>query len=181
MKAVCSSVCHNLNTTRYSYILPALPPTKKCTPTSAVMPWVVTSEQAHKQCWTRKKACLMCIESPPPFRLTCSLSAAPMSCLDLSGHAVQLHSCLLCRGQEQHIRYEHIYLQESSGQPEVEYAEIKRPRLEITPEALMRPSSHRQPLSLGPAEDMAKVRLTYSLNVLLFHSFSFFVVNEISE
>lgn len=104
-----------------------------------------------------------------------------MSCLDLSGHAVQLHSCLLCRGQEQHIRYEHIYLPEPSGQPEVEYAEIKRPRLEITPEALMRPSSHRQPLSLGPAEDMAKVRLTYSLNVLLFHSFSFFVVNEIRE
>lgn len=66
MKAVCSSVCHNLNTTRYSYILPALPPTKKCTPTSAVMPWVVTSEQAHKQCWTRKQTCLMCIESLPP-------------------------------------------------------------------------------------------------------------------
>lgn len=104
-----------------------------------------------------------------------------MSCLDLSGHAVRLHSRFLCRGQEQHIRYEHIYLPEPSGQPEVEYAEIKRPRLEITPEALMRPSSHRQPLSLGPAEDIAKVSLTYSLDVLLFHSFSFFVVNAIGE
>lgn len=69
--------------------------------------------------------------------------------------------CFLCRGQEQHIRYEHIYLPEPSSQPEVEYAEIKRPRLEITPEALMRPSTHRPPLPLGPAEDLAKVRLDW--------------------
>uniref|UniRef100_A0A665WK58 Nuclear receptor corepressor 2 n=1 Tax=Echeneis naucrates TaxID=173247 RepID=A0A665WK58_ECHNA len=53
------------------------------------------------------------------------------------------------RGQEQHIRYEHIYLPEPSSQSEVEYAEIKRPRLEIGPESLMRPSSHRPPLSIG--------------------------------
>uniref|UniRef100_A0A7N5ZYF1 Nuclear receptor corepressor 2 n=1 Tax=Anabas testudineus TaxID=64144 RepID=A0A7N5ZYF1_ANATE len=62
------------------------------------------------------------------------------------------------RGQEQHIRYEHIYLQEPSTQSDVEYAEIKRPRLEIGPESLMRPSSHRTSLPLGGAEDMAKER-----------------------
>ncbi|XP_055367301.1 nuclear receptor corepressor 2 isoform X4 [Betta splendens] len=62
------------------------------------------------------------------------------------------------RGQEQHIRYDHIYLPEPSTQSEVEYAEIKRPRLEIGPESLMRPSSHRASLALGGAEDMAKER-----------------------
>lgn len=62
------------------------------------------------------------------------------------------------RGQEQHIRYEHIYMPELSSQSEVEYAEIKRPRLEMGPESLMRPSSHRSTLSLGGAEDMAKER-----------------------
>uniref|UniRef100_A0A8C2ZVS8 Nuclear receptor corepressor 2 n=1 Tax=Cyclopterus lumpus TaxID=8103 RepID=A0A8C2ZVS8_CYCLU len=62
------------------------------------------------------------------------------------------------RGQEQHIRYEHMYLPEPSGQSEVEYAEIKRPRLEMNPESLMRPSSHRPQLPLGAAEDMAKDR-----------------------
>uniref|UniRef100_A0A4W6FJN4 Nuclear receptor corepressor 2 n=1 Tax=Lates calcarifer TaxID=8187 RepID=A0A4W6FJN4_LATCA len=62
------------------------------------------------------------------------------------------------RGQEQHIRYEHIYLPEPSSQSEVEYAEIKRPRLEMGPESLMRPSSHRPPLPLGGAEDIAKER-----------------------
>uniref|UniRef100_A0A668AF65 Nuclear receptor corepressor 2 n=1 Tax=Myripristis murdjan TaxID=586833 RepID=A0A668AF65_9TELE len=44
------------------------------------------------------------------------------------------------RGQEQHIRFEHIYLPESNSQSEVEYAEIKRPRLEMGPESLMRHS-----------------------------------------
>lgn len=39
----------------------------------------------------------------------------------------------------------------------MEYAEIKRPRLEMGPESLMRPSSHRPPMPLGGAEDMAKV------------------------
>uniref|UniRef100_A0A673A071 Nuclear receptor corepressor 2 n=1 Tax=Sphaeramia orbicularis TaxID=375764 RepID=A0A673A071_9TELE len=62
------------------------------------------------------------------------------------------------RGQEQHIRFEHIYLPEPSSQSEVEYAEIKRPRLEMGPESLMRPSSHRPTLPLGAAEDMAKER-----------------------
>uniref|UniRef100_A0A8D3BLC8 Nuclear receptor corepressor 2 n=1 Tax=Scophthalmus maximus TaxID=52904 RepID=A0A8D3BLC8_SCOMX len=62
------------------------------------------------------------------------------------------------RGQEQHIRYEHIYLPEPSSHSEVEYAEVKRPRLEMGPESLMRPSSHRPQLPLGGAEDMAKER-----------------------
>uniref|UniRef100_A0A8C4NZR8 Nuclear receptor corepressor 2 n=1 Tax=Dicentrarchus labrax TaxID=13489 RepID=A0A8C4NZR8_DICLA len=62
------------------------------------------------------------------------------------------------RGQEQHIRYDHIYLQEPSSQSEVEYAEIKRPRLEMGSDSLMRPSSHRPQLPLGGAEDMAKDR-----------------------
>ncbi|KAG8012221.1 hypothetical protein GBF38_004735, partial [Nibea albiflora] len=38
-------------------------------------------------------------------------------------------------GQEQHIRYEHIYLPEPSSQSEVEYADIKRPRLDMGPES----------------------------------------------
>ncbi|CAL1616291.1 unnamed protein product [Knipowitschia caucasica] len=60
------------------------------------------------------------------------------------------------RGQEQHIRYEHIYLPEHSGQSEVDYAEIKRPRLEM--ESLIRSTSHRQSLPLGGPEDLAKER-----------------------
>uniref|UniRef100_A0A669CAY2 Nuclear receptor corepressor 2 n=1 Tax=Oreochromis niloticus TaxID=8128 RepID=A0A669CAY2_ORENI len=60
--------------------------------------------------------------------------------------------------QEQHIRYEHIYLTEPTGQSEVEYADIKRPRLEMGPESVMRPSSHRPPLPLGGPEDMTKDR-----------------------
>uniref|UniRef100_A0A7N8X6N7 Nuclear receptor corepressor 2 n=1 Tax=Mastacembelus armatus TaxID=205130 RepID=A0A7N8X6N7_9TELE len=62
------------------------------------------------------------------------------------------------RGQEQHIRYEHIYLPEASSQSDVEYAEIKRPRLDMGPDTVMRPSSHRTPLPLGAVEDMSKER-----------------------
>lgn len=68
-----------------------------------------------------------------------------------------------CRGQDQHIRYEHIYLPEPSSQPEIEYTEIKRPRLEIAPESIMRPSSHRPQLPLGSAEDIAKVSIFYRI------------------
>lgn len=75
-----------------------------------------------------------------------------------------------CRGQEQHIRYEHIYLPEPSGLPEVEYAEIKRPRLEIPPESLMRPSTHRPPLPLGVSEDVAKVSALDKLYVQYNHN-----------
>lgn len=63
----------------------------------------------------------------------------------------------LYRGQEPHIRYEHIYLQDPNSQSEVEYSEMKRPRLDIGTESLIRHSSHRQPLSVGAAEEMAKV------------------------
>uniref|UniRef100_A0A8C5ELJ4 Nuclear receptor corepressor 2-like n=1 Tax=Gouania willdenowi TaxID=441366 RepID=A0A8C5ELJ4_GOUWI len=59
----------------------------------------------------------------------------------------------LWTGHEQHIRYEHIYLSEHTSQSELEYAEIKRPRLDIGPDAQMRPSTHRQQLPLGMAED----------------------------
>uniref|UniRef100_A0A3Q2Q4D6 Nuclear receptor corepressor 2 n=1 Tax=Fundulus heteroclitus TaxID=8078 RepID=A0A3Q2Q4D6_FUNHE len=62
------------------------------------------------------------------------------------------------RGQEQHIRYEHIYLPEHHSHSEVDYAEIKRPRLEMGSDSMMRPMSHRQPLPLGGAEDMTKDR-----------------------
>uniref|UniRef100_A0A8C7W2T5 Nuclear receptor corepressor 2 n=1 Tax=Oncorhynchus mykiss TaxID=8022 RepID=A0A8C7W2T5_ONCMY len=62
------------------------------------------------------------------------------------------------RGQEQHIRYEHIYLPEPNNQSEVEYVEIKRPRLDLGAESLMRHSSHRPQLPLGGAEDMSKDR-----------------------
>uniref|UniRef100_A0A1A8DTR7 PAX interacting (With transcription-activation domain) protein 1 n=1 Tax=Nothobranchius kadleci TaxID=1051664 RepID=A0A1A8DTR7_NOTKA len=62
------------------------------------------------------------------------------------------------RGQDQHIRFEHIYLPEPPSQSEVDYAEIKRPRLDMGPESLVRTSSHRQPLPLGGAEDMSKER-----------------------
>ncbi|XP_067087040.1 nuclear receptor corepressor 2-like [Osmerus mordax] len=65
------------------------------------------------------------------------------------------------RGQEQHIRYEHIYQQDPGNQSEVEYAEMKRPRLEMGPEALLRHSAHRHPLPLGGGEDMAKCVRTY--------------------
>ncbi|KAM7391656.1 hypothetical protein PAMP_022327 [Pampus punctatissimus] len=70
-----------------------------------------------------------------------------------------LFNCLRLnvRGQDQHIRYEHIYLPDPSSQSEVEY-EMKRPRLEMGPESLMRPSSHRPQLPLGGAEDIAKER-----------------------
>lgn len=64
---------------------------------------------------------------------------------------------LFHRGQEQHIRYEHIYLSEPSGQSEVDYAEIKRPRLEMGPESLMRHTAHRPPMSMAAAEDLTKV------------------------
>ena len=86
------------------------------------------------------------------------------------------------RGQEQHIRYEHIYLPEPNNQSEVEYVEIKRPRLDLGAESLMRHSSHRPQLPLGGAEDMSKVSIDYltegsqsRLNLLRDFHFEFFV------
>ncbi|KAL2092261.1 hypothetical protein ACEWY4_012059 [Coilia grayii] len=62
------------------------------------------------------------------------------------------------RGQEVHIRYDHIYMPEANSQSEVDYSEMKRPRLEIGAEALMRHSGHRPPLPLSGAEDVSKER-----------------------
>lgn len=78
-------------------------------------------------------------------------------------HLFFLFFFVFCRGQDQHIRYEHIYLAEPTGQSEVEYADIKRPRLEMGPESVMRPSSHRPPLPLGGPEDMTKVSSWYEV------------------
>uniref|UniRef100_A0A8C1QTQ5 Nuclear receptor corepressor 2 n=1 Tax=Cyprinus carpio TaxID=7962 RepID=A0A8C1QTQ5_CYPCA len=68
------------------------------------------------------------------------------------------------RGQEPHIRYEHIYLQDPGSQSEVEYSEMKRPRMEIGTESLIRHSAHRQPLthsssssSIGKIEPISPV------------------------
>lgn len=81
---------------------------------------------------------------------------------------VYLSFCLCpYRGQEQHIRYEHIYLPDPNNLSEVEYAEMKRPRLDMGPESLMRHSAHRPQLPLGGAEDMSKVSVDYLGNVLL--------------
>ncbi|XP_034025317.1 nuclear receptor corepressor 2-like [Thalassophryne amazonica] len=64
------------------------------------------------------------------------------------------------RAQEQHIRYEHIYLPEPSAPSELEYADVKRPRLDMGSESLMRHASHRLPLPLGGPEDVPKERLS---------------------
>ena len=77
------------------------------------------------------------------------------------------------RGQEVHIRYDHIYMPEANSQSDVEYAEMKRPRLEMGTESLMRHSSHRPPLPMGGAEDVSKVTdhisHTYTLSSLCSH------------
>ncbi|KTG33620.1 hypothetical protein cypCar_00000980, partial [Cyprinus carpio] len=69
------------------------------------------------------------------------------------------------RGQEPHIRYEHIYLQDPGSQSEVEYSEMKRPRMEIGTESLIRHSAHRQPLTVGGAEEMAKEHSSSSSSI----------------
>uniref|UniRef100_A0A8C2I405 Nuclear receptor corepressor 2 n=1 Tax=Cyprinus carpio TaxID=7962 RepID=A0A8C2I405_CYPCA len=66
------------------------------------------------------------------------------------------------RGQEPHMRYEHIYLHDPSSQSEVEYSEMKRPRLEIGADSLIRHSTHRQSLnhsssSIGKIEPISPV------------------------
>uniref|UniRef100_A0A8C8K223 Nuclear receptor corepressor 2 n=1 Tax=Oncorhynchus tshawytscha TaxID=74940 RepID=A0A8C8K223_ONCTS len=87
---------------------------------------------------------------------------------DYSSHLAQPHRrrpSLLSEFQpgneryiEQHIRYEHIYLPDPNSLSEVEYAEMKRPRLDMGAESLMRHSAHRPQLPLGGAEDMSKDR-----------------------
>ncbi|XP_056585822.1 nuclear receptor corepressor 2-like [Triplophysa dalaica] len=60
------------------------------------------------------------------------------------------------RGQEPHIRYEHIYLHEHSSHSEVDYSEMKRPRLDIGAESLICHQTHRHALNVAGAEEMAK-------------------------
>ncbi|KAK1138340.1 nuclear receptor corepressor 2-like isoform X3 [Acipenser oxyrinchus oxyrinchus] len=63
------------------------------------------------------------------------------------------------RGQDQHLRYDQIgYITESNNQSEAEYAEAKRPRLELTAESLMRHPAHLSSSQLGGAEDVSKER-----------------------
>uniref|UniRef100_A0AAY4DDY3 Nuclear receptor corepressor 2 n=1 Tax=Denticeps clupeoides TaxID=299321 RepID=A0AAY4DDY3_9TELE len=59
------------------------------------------------------------------------------------------------RGQETHVRYEHIYMPEANCQSEVDYSEMKRPRLDMGPESLIRHPSHRPPLPLSGTEDIS--------------------------
>lgn len=66
-------------------------------------------------------------------------------------------SPLLPRSQEPHVRYEPIYIPEANSQSELEYGEMKRPRLEIAAESVMRHQPQRPPLSLGGNEDVSKV------------------------
>ncbi|XP_041083927.1 nuclear receptor corepressor 2-like isoform X2 [Polyodon spathula] len=61
------------------------------------------------------------------------------------------------RGQDQHLRYEQIgYITESNSQSEAEYAEVKRPRLELAAESLMRHPAHLSSSQFGGAEDVSK-------------------------
>lgn len=50
-----------------------------------------------------------------------------------------------------------MYLPDANSQSEVEYGEIKRPRLEMGAEPLMRHLPQRLPLPLTGAEDVVKV------------------------
>ncbi|KAA0713852.1 Nuclear receptor corepressor 2 [Triplophysa tibetana] len=60
------------------------------------------------------------------------------------------------RGQEPHIRYEQIYLHQHSSHSEMDYSEMKRPRLDIGAESLIRHQTHRHALNVAGAEEMSK-------------------------
>lgn len=68
-------------------------------------------------------------------------------------------TCLcLPRSQELHLRPEsHAYLPEL-GKSELEFIESKRPRLELLPEPLLRPSALLATGQPGASEDLTKVR-----------------------
>uniref|UniRef100_A0A8C9R815 Nuclear receptor corepressor 2 n=1 Tax=Scleropages formosus TaxID=113540 RepID=A0A8C9R815_SCLFO len=70
------------------------------------------------------------------------------------------------RGQEPHIRYEHIYMQEPSSQSEVEYAEMKRPRLEMGVETLLRHPAHRGLGKLEPISPVSPAQIDAELDLL---------------
>lgn len=68
--------------------------------------------------------------------------------------------CVLasCRSQELHLRPEsHSYLPEL-GKSEMEFIESKRPRLELLPDPLLRPSPLLAAGQPGGSEDLSKVR-----------------------
>lgn len=63
-----------------------------------------------------------------------------------------------CRSQELHLRHEsHAYLPEL-GKSEMEFIESKRPRLELLPDPLLRPSPLLAAGQPGGSEDLCKVR-----------------------
>lgn len=63
------------------------------------------------------------------------------------------------RSQELHLRPEsHSYLPEL-GKSEMEFLESKRPRLELLPDPLLRPSPLLAAGQPGGSEDLSKVRL----------------------
>lgn len=63
-----------------------------------------------------------------------------------------------CRSQDLHLRTEsHSYLPEL-GKSEMEFIESKRPRLELLPDPLLRPSPLLAASQPGGSEDLSKVR-----------------------
>lgn len=77
-----------------------------------------------------------------------------------AGRAVAVTACALasCRSQELHLRHEsHSYLPEL-GKSEMEFIESKRPRLELLPDPLLRPSPLLAAGQPGGSEDLCKVR-----------------------
>ncbi|GAA6078658.1 nuclear receptor corepressor 2 isoform X1 [Tachysurus ichikawai] len=77
-----------------------------------------------------------------------------MSC-DLNEFALVIVSS--SESGEAHVRYDHIYLTGGNSQSEMEYSEIKRPRLDMGAEPLMRHPPQRPPMPLAGAEDAVKV------------------------
>lgn len=78
-----------------------------------------------------------------------------------AGRAVDVMPCALasCRSQELHLRPEsHSYLPEL-GKSEMEFIESKRPRLELLPDPLLRPSPLLAAGQPGGSDDLSKVRL----------------------
>lgn len=77
-----------------------------------------------------------------------------------AGQAADVMPCALAphRSQELHLRPEsHSYLPEL-GKSEMEFLESKRPRLELLPDPLLRPSPLLAAGQPGGSEDLSKVR-----------------------
>lgn len=77
-----------------------------------------------------------------------------------SGEGSGRDACALasCRSQELHLRPEsHSYLSDL-GKSEMEFIESKRPRLELLPDPLLRPSPLLATGQPGVSDDLSKVR-----------------------